>query len=104
MSFINSETTEKELVEIKQRELIENAAFEKGVKAVMATKESRRYMLTLLKECNVFGSVFTGNSRTFFLEGKREVGLKVYKEIKEVCKDEFELMVKEGKESGVELW
>jgi len=104
MSFINSETTDKELAEIKQRELIDKSSFEKGVKAVMATKEARRYMLTLLKECNVFGSVFTGNSRTFFLEGRRDIGLKVYKQIKEVCKEEFELMVKEGKEAGVELW
>ena len=104
MSFINSETTDKELAEIKQREQIDKISFEKGVQAVMGTKEARRYMLNLLNECNIFGSVFTGNSRTFFLEGKREVGLKVYKEIQEVCKDEFELMVKEGKEAGVNLW
>lgn len=104
MSVINSDTSERDLINIEQSELLKKSLLKKSVQSVMETKDSRRYILTVLKECNVFGSVFTGNSRTFFLEGRRDIGLKMYKEIQEVCKEEFELMIKEGREEGVDLW
>ena len=38
----------------------------------------RQFVWWLLEQTHVFQSSFTGNSTTFFLEGERNVGLKVF--------------------------
>lgn len=39
------------------------------------TPNGRRVYKHLLEHCHVFSTTFTGNSKTFFLEGERAVGL-----------------------------
>ena len=40
--------------------------------------KGRRFVWWLLEQTHVFQGSFTGNSTTFFLEGERNVGLKVF--------------------------
>lgn len=49
--------------------------------AVLATPEGERLIYHIIAMCGVFNSSFTGNSETFFREGKRSIGLKVMSEI-----------------------
>ena len=47
---------------------------------LMATKEGRLIAWAILDKCHVFSSTYTGNAASNFLEGERNVGLKVLKE------------------------
>lgn len=40
-----------------------------------STKHGKKVFADLLSRCHVFQTTFTGNSKTFFLEGERNIGL-----------------------------
>jgi hypothetical protein len=42
---------------------------------LMGSKRGRRIVWGILEECGVFRTSFTGNSETFFREGRRAIGL-----------------------------
>ena len=44
----------------------------------------KRYFWRLLETCHMFSSTFTGNSTGNFMEGERNVGLKVFRDILQV--------------------
>jgi hypothetical protein len=68
------------------------------VNNVMATPEGRRVMWRLMEISRVFQSCFTGNSRTFYLEGRRDVGLEFYADIMEICPEQMNQAILERKE------
>jgi hypothetical protein len=49
-----------------------------------------------MAEAGIFRSSFTGNSETFFNEGKRSIGLFVLDELMQAKPDAFALMQKEA--------
>jgi hypothetical protein len=51
------------------------------VKKVISSPEGRRFLWKLMGEAGVFRSSFTGNSETFFNEGKRSIGLLILSEV-----------------------
>jgi hypothetical protein len=59
------------------------------IRKVMETKEGRRFVWRLLEEGNIFRKCFSGNSSTFYLEGKRELVLGFYQDIMEGCPELF---------------
>ena len=64
-------------------------------KWLMAHKQGRRFVWRLLSEAGVYRSSFTGNSTTFFNEGKRNSGLMLLAEIHELTPEAYGLMLKE---------
>lgn len=64
---------------------------------VLATREGRRHTWRQLSDCGVFRSSFTGNSTTFFNEGRRDVGLRLLADVMEARPDAFLLMQQEAK-------
>ena len=67
------------------------------IKWLMANKQGRRIVWRLLAEAGVYRSSFTGNSETFFREGKREIGLFLLREITNHCAEAYVLMLSESK-------
>lgn len=68
------------------------------MKAILATDSGKRFIRRLLRFCGVFQTSFTGNSRTFFLEGQRNVGLMLITEIGAIDKHLLaDLLVKDKK-------
>lgn len=68
---------------------------------LMENPSFRRFVWKLLERTHIFSSSFTGNSETFFKEGERNVGLKVFKDLHLYAPESYALMVKEhskGKE------
>lgn len=59
------------------------------VRDVMSTPAGRRFIWRLLAEGNVFRNCFTGNSTTYYLEGKRELTLTFYTDVMEACPERF---------------
>lgn len=51
------------------------------LKWILATEQGRRFTWRLLETTGIFKSSFTGSSETYFLEGQRNVGLKLLAEV-----------------------
>lgn len=54
------------------------------LEAVLGTAPGRRFVYRVLAECGVYRSSFSGNSGSFFQEGKRAVGLWLIAELEGV--------------------
>ncbi len=67
------------------------------VEFVLSTPQGRRFLWRLLGVCHVFKTSFTGNSTTFFNEGKRDIGLRLLADINEASPDSYLKMMQEAK-------
>ena len=67
------------------------------LKWLMSSKQGRRLMWRWLGEAGVFRSSFTGNSETFFKEGKRSFGLFLLSEIGAHCPESHVEMMNEAR-------
>jgi hypothetical protein len=66
-------------------------------KWLVAHKQGRRILWRLLSMSGVFRTSMTGNSNTFFNEGRRDIGLQLLAEVNEHSLDAYVLMLKESK-------
>jgi hypothetical protein len=66
------------------------------LRTVMGTEQGRRFIWDLLGDAGVYRTSFTGNSETFFNEGKRQIGLSILGRITEVCPAEYLKMQQEA--------
>lgn len=66
-------------------------------KWLVAHKQGRRLLWRLLSMTGVFTSSMTGNSQTFFNEGRRDIGLQLMAEVNEHSLEAFVQMMKEAK-------
>jgi hypothetical protein len=70
--------------------------YDEDLLAVMRSPVGRRFIWRLVDDTTgVFASSFTGNSETFFREGRRSVGLFVMNEIRRVAPTETVHMYQE---------
>lgn len=67
-----------------------------GLGLLMASKQGRSYTWWLLGLCGVFRTSFTGNSATFFNEGKRDIGLHVLADLQREFPEQYLQMTKEN--------
>ena len=65
-----------------------------SLKSILKSKEGRWFLIRLLDATGVNSSSFTGNSTTFFNEGKRQVGLELLARIQELGFDAVKLKQK----------
>lgn len=68
------------------------------VKFILGSLQGRRFVWRYLEECGVFKTSFTGTSQTFFLEGERNVGLRLLADINEAQPEAYVTMMKENKQ------
>lgn len=74
---------EKEIKEIEETKKIKRLNQGNDLRKVLSSPEGKRTIVRLLKETGYLESSMTGNSNTFFNEGKREIGRFVFEEISE---------------------
>lgn len=67
------------------------------LKFILAAEQGRRFLWRTLEICGVYRSSFTGSSETYFLEGQRNIGLKLLAEITDIDPDSYLKMIKENK-------
>lgn len=65
--------------------------------AVMSTRSGRRLVWRIYNGSGFLSQSFTGNSMTFFKEGRRSVGKQLYDELMDICPDLYAQMVSENK-------
>ena len=71
------------------------------VTAAMGTPQGRAYFWHLLERAHVFSTSWSPDaSRTAFLEGERNMGLKVLADIQTAAPDQYLTMTKEAKEDS----
>lgn len=65
---------------------------------VLSSPHGRRFLWRYLGICGVYKTSFTGSSETFYLEGQRNIGLKILADITECNPEAYILMMKEAKQ------
>jgi hypothetical protein len=66
------------------------------VKFLLSTQQGRRYIWKHMSNAGIYNTSFTGNSTTFFNEGKRDIGLKMLAEVMEASPESYVQMMKEA--------
>lgn len=88
--------------EIKKAEVKQKSKLDQEVDDlvwVLSTKQGRRFIWKWLSHCGVFqSSVHNSGSMTYFNEGQRNVGLKLFSEITEYLPESYLLAMKESRE------
>lgn len=98
-SLVKNASDLKQLKEAKSKEERLQLQLENDLKTVLSTVEGRRFYWNLLCDCGIFKESFTGNSHTFYNEGKRSVGLLHLANVNDICPEAYTLMLKESKEA-----
>lgn len=63
--------------------------YKRDLNAVLSTPEGERVLYEIVSRCGIYQKSFTGNSETFFREGKRVVGLSVLDDIAKLAPTKF---------------
>ena len=67
------------------------------LKWLMSGPRGRRIVFRFLLRSGLWHSSFTGNSETFYREGRREMGLWLWNLLQADCLEEYGLMIQEAK-------
>lgn len=87
--------------EQKRLDAIKKNTFLIQLKEVMDTDSGKELLKYLLHNMYLFREIFTGNSRTYLLEGKRQMGLLLWRKMKEADSDmALEIMKELGEEDA----
>lgn len=79
MPFLMDEFDARDAVEERARDLYERRLRNAWAK-VLDDPDGRLVAWSILDHCHVFGSTYTGNAASNFLEGERNVGLKILRD------------------------
>ena len=69
------------------------------VNGIMSVEAGRRWMCDLLESCHIFATSFSDvGLRMAFMEGQREVGIRLLTDIMSACPDQYVTMMRERNE------
>jgi len=68
-----------------------------AIESIADTTQGREFLWWLFELCGVFGSSYTGNSDTYFNEGRRAIGNEVLHRLVKVRPEIFQAMIRSGK-------
>lgn len=74
--LFNSENKSQEKIALKKNRQTEQLRL--AVSNLLENNDAKLFICHILDQTGTFTSSFTGNSATFFLEGKRFIGLYIY--------------------------
>jgi hypothetical protein len=79
----------------EQREAVKRQRDEDDLKWVLSDKRGRRMLASVLAVTGLYQGSFTGNSETFFREGRRSVGLQLLERVNAADPEAYLKMLKE---------
>lgn len=97
-AMVKNAADEQQVKKAGRKENLKRKQELEDMKALLDTPLGRRVVWRYLSICGVYQSSFTGNSTTFFNEGRREVGLRLMADIMESNPDSYAKMVKESRQ------
>lgn len=97
MSYDPTDLAPEQELQKQQATARANAALteDEDWKWLMGSARGRRIVWRILGLTGLFRSSFTGNSQTFFMEGERNVGLKLQTKIAQADRSQFAVMYQE---------
>ena len=97
MSKVKNAADENQIKIEREKNKFKQDTEDNDLKFLLASDQGRRFIWNMLEKCGVFKSSFTGSSETFFLEGQRNIGLKLMSDIMRVDPDSYLKMIKSNK-------
>jgi len=97
MSAKRNAADEDQIKDQSQKQKFRREREVNDIRSMLGTTEGRRFLWRLMEKCGVYRESFTGSSETFFLEGKRSIGLFVIAEIMDAEPEAYLLMIKENR-------
>lgn len=89
---------EQQIANSKQKEKLSREKELNDLRFLLSTDQGRRFVWRYLEICGVYKSSFTGSSETFFLEGQRNIGLKLIADIMDADPEAYIKMQKQNRE------
>lgn len=86
----------------KSDEEVRHDTLVKNTRELLKTRAGQDFIWHALSICNIYGDIFTGNSQTFYYEGKRSVGLEILQLLEDCSKTAYAelLLLKQKAEEG----
>lgn len=91
-----NEDTEVRQSKRKEKVLALQTIEKDSTRKTMDTREGRLLIWRILEKTGYQSLSYTGNSETFFKEGRRSIGLQIYAELMGVCPELYWKMVQEN--------
>ena len=89
--------TEEEQEALNKKLAEERLLYLADLKEILSTKAGKRFFNKYFSDSMIFETTFTGNSETFFKEGMRNVGLRMFDDVMQARPDLLlELAIKKG--------
>lgn len=86
---IKNTSNEQEVRQAEQAAKVSQESFDSQLKYVLSSDQGKAVIWKILGDCRIFQTSFTGSSETFFLEGKRSIGLNILADIMRVDPESF---------------
>lgn len=83
----NKANNEEEHKKALSEEEIQRKQELRDLRDVLNTDQGKRFINSLFAKCKMYQTSFTGNSTTFFNEGKRSIALDIFEDIAELATD-----------------
>jgi hypothetical protein len=99
-AFVGNASDPKQVKAAKSKEVSKRDQELDDVIHVLSSVQGRRFLWRVLGLCHVFKTSFTGNSTTFFNEGKRDIGLRILGDINEASPESYLAMMQESKKES----
>lgn len=92
MNIDNEDIEEK----LEERKKFERLQYQDDLKKILSTPEGVRVFRDFFVRGQMFTTTFTGNSRSYFNEGRRNFALEIFAEVTNVAPEKVaELIIKE---------
>jgi len=95
--MVKNAANESQAKDSQQKQKLKQDVDDNDLRFILASPQGQRFVWKLLQSCGVFKSSFTGSSETFFLEGQRNIGLKLISEVMRVDPESYLKMHKSSK-------
>ena len=79
----------------KEEDKKEHSALMGNYREAWKIKATRTMVWDILGQCGIYNSAFTGNSQTFYLEGKKDVGLFILERLQEMDSKSYARLILE---------
>lgn len=87
----------RQIERARLKEVFNDRTFAADLCSVLELPAGRRIIWWILEAAGVYRSSFTGNSTTFFNEGRRDIGLLILGKLSEIKPEALVLMMQEAK-------
>lgn len=88
----------KKVKAARKKEKFIDKTYLNDMKYILSLKQGRRLIWKYMENAGIFRTSFTGNSTTFFNEGRRDIGLQILADVMAADPDKYILMSKESEE------